>query len=415
MAESKPHLVVHFDVNETILIGDPAGGDTYDDSLNKVLAKSAFLQAPDEPGKYGACATPPTCWHDGTPLTDLPNPPPPLKPEWTFDRPDGMVAFYKQSALKRAHAKRFADEGSPGVVYAAERAKMREALGWAHAPHAALSNGSESAALLPAFFRTLEALRTSGRSFSVVLRTFGHDLPRVTEAINAYAKGEHPDFPAGAPELALPPSRMWLGRYESASGRFTLSPHDAGSGAPTITSESEVVAALSQPGVSAVMDDYNWWDGHGNVPSAGKPLWLTLGDADVQHLFFDDNIHNDPNDSIVSVRVRATSGTAAFVPLSGAQICALHGTVLRRVPTLLPVLDGDWFVHQIEECAMPREDRPTDLGDPAGEPHPLVSRGTPLAPQYDPLVPLRPRASRCHVAGAARGWRRCARARSGRS
>ncbi len=31
-----PKLVLHFDVNETILVGDDAGGDTFDDCLNKV-------------------------------------------------------------------------------------------------------------------------------------------------------------------------------------------------------------------------------------------------------------------------------------------------------------------------------------------------------------------------------------------
>ena len=41
--------------------------------------------------------------------------------------------------------------------------------------------------LLPAFYQTLDGLRRSGRRFSIVLRTFGTDLPRVAAAINAYA------------------------------------------------------------------------------------------------------------------------------------------------------------------------------------------------------------------------------------
>ena len=36
--------MLHFDINETILIGDEAGGDTVDDCLNKIIAKSAFVQ-----------------------------------------------------------------------------------------------------------------------------------------------------------------------------------------------------------------------------------------------------------------------------------------------------------------------------------------------------------------------------------
>ena len=36
LSNSKGKLVLHFDINETILIGDKAGGDTVNDCLNKV-------------------------------------------------------------------------------------------------------------------------------------------------------------------------------------------------------------------------------------------------------------------------------------------------------------------------------------------------------------------------------------------
>ena len=353
-AAALPHLILHFDVNETILMGDPAGGDTYMDCIHKSLAKCAFCKADGPLGKNGATATTPTVWHDGTPIGELPSAPPPLKPEWTFDTPAGVAAFYKQPALKRKHLKTFCDAGSPGAIYAAERARCRAALGWPHAPHPALSmeeDGGAVGVLLPAFYQTLDGLRRSGRRFSIVLRTFGTDLPRVAAAINAYAAGEHPDYPEGAPDLALPPQRMWKGRYDEGSGRFALSPHDEGNGAPSITDEREAVAALSEHGVSGVMDDYKYWASHDNDPACGKPLWLTLGDASTYQLFFDDNIHNDVKDSIVSVRARRDAAAAGgFAPLTGAQICALHGAVLRRVPTILPVLDPGWFLAEVERC-----------------------------------------------------------------
>ena len=51
---------------------------------------------------------------------------------------------------------------------------------------------------IPAFFHTLLALRQSGRPFSIVLRTFGTDLPRVQAAINAFAEGKHPLHPGAS-------------------------------------------------------------------------------------------------------------------------------------------------------------------------------------------------------------------------
>ena len=44
---TQPHLFLHFDINETILIGDPAGGDTVTECLNKIIAKSAFVRTDD--------------------------------------------------------------------------------------------------------------------------------------------------------------------------------------------------------------------------------------------------------------------------------------------------------------------------------------------------------------------------------
>ena len=37
-------LVLHFDVNETIMVGDPASNINFGQSLNNLLAKVAFFQ-----------------------------------------------------------------------------------------------------------------------------------------------------------------------------------------------------------------------------------------------------------------------------------------------------------------------------------------------------------------------------------
>ena len=107
----------------------------------------------------------------------------------------------------------------------------------------------------------------------------------------------------------------------------------------------------SLPRVSAVQDDYEWWRSHGYAPSSGKPLWLTLrGDpCGWRHIFFDDNIHAKPHDSIVAVRMRRESH-GPFAALSGEATMELHGSVLRKVPTAHAVCDIDWFVREIEAC-----------------------------------------------------------------
>lgn len=56
MATPKKRLVLHFDVNETIMVGDPVSDVDFEASLNNILAKVAFLNDSKD------------AWHDGSPL-----------------------------------------------------------------------------------------------------------------------------------------------------------------------------------------------------------------------------------------------------------------------------------------------------------------------------------------------------------
>ena len=74
-ANAKPRLVLHFDVNETIMVADPAGGDSFEDVLNKMLAKTAFVRRKDgaslhDEWKDGAAAPDELEWRDGVSLHD---------------------------------------------------------------------------------------------------------------------------------------------------------------------------------------------------------------------------------------------------------------------------------------------------------------------------------------------------------
>ena len=79
----RPRLVLHFDVNETILLGDPAGGDTFEDCLNKICAKSAFVRLRSGAAAESAKAAELSDleWWDGTAM-DGAAAPPPLREAW---------------------------------------------------------------------------------------------------------------------------------------------------------------------------------------------------------------------------------------------------------------------------------------------------------------------------------------------
>ena len=105
-------LILHFDVNETIMIGDPAGGDTFDDCLNKTLCKNAFIRkrfpapSPEEVGEGKALGRwGDWTWHDGSPLDPAlraaagATAAPPILT--AFEWPEGCVPMYTVKAFKK--------------------------------------------------------------------------------------------------------------------------------------------------------------------------------------------------------------------------------------------------------------------------------------------------------------------------
>eukprot|EP00927_Polykrikos_kofoidii_P055727 TRINITY_DN49941_c0_g1_i1.p1 TRINITY_DN49941_c0_g1~~TRINITY_DN49941_c0_g1_i1.p1 ORF type:complete len:384 (+),score=44.61 TRINITY_DN49941_c0_g1_i1:141-1292(+) len=348
-----PALFLHIDVNETILVGDPAAGESFEESLNKVIFKSAFVRR----SRIGSLE-----WHDGSPL-DVGGrvqgaAPPPLLCPW--DPPFGALPVGRTKL--QSFDKTFTADGSPGCIYRPLYDELLKALRWpgdAPADPRLLHEDGVHQLVLPAFFRLLWELGTSGRRHHIIIRTFGSDLPRVVAAVAAYAEGKHPLFP-DPPQMH--PPKLWSGRYAPGTGAFELLPDGERDDhprrprpwAPGGLPEAEALVILQSADMSGVRDDYLHWRNGAYRPETGKPLWLTLNDTASHHIFFDDNIHNDPDDSIVAVRVRGQEGQP-FVPLTGEQTRRLHGAFLRKVPTWQPILDLRWFIDQIRVCEEGRQ------------------------------------------------------------
>ena len=101
-----------------------------------------------------------------------------------------------------------------------------------------------------------------------------------------------------------------------------------------VFNENDIVTKLfsgKHGKVVIVQDDYHFWKDNTYVPGAGKPLWLSLDRPNTHHIFFDDHINNNPDDSIVCVRFREDS-SRKFVSLSGEKIRQQHGMLICMSP-----------------------------------------------------------------------------------
>ena len=348
MAAEKPKLILHFDVNETIMLCDRANGDTLEESLNKIVCKSAYVL-----GSEGDSL--PTKWYDGSCIDGNTRPPPLV----TGRDVPGAMSYYRAGRGADVYRKEFTEKGMPGEAYRHEYNAMEAALRWPSGrrdapPDRRLCRDGKHFVLIPAFFHTISTLAQAGRSFGVVIRTFGFDAEAVVRAINAFAGGMYLDTePAVWAVHVEAHTSVWHGSY-ATNGEFRLR-----QGLYELC-EADAVKVLEARGrrISCVVctDDHAWWSEHGCEPSAGKPVWITRDDRACHHIFFDDGISARGSESTVAVRVRESAGHA-FRTLSGAEALLEHGVHLVRTPTMEPILNHAWFLEEIAKCEAARDTR----------------------------------------------------------
>ncbi len=425
-ARYSSHLVLHFDINETILVGDEIGGDSREDCLNKMIAKTAFCQLPlefynnTEQGslidgdipKQRYQSVVPTHWWDGSPIHRLvetrinntitgsnetddehgdhhcqPTTIPPLYTGWHW--PPRTCPYYRTSFKPRAQ--NFIE--TDGTMYRTLYETLDQQLPGAvrtttsKAPIARYQELMQS--MIPAFFETLSELSTRHRStttqqspsakssppFTIVIRTFGMDLPDVARAISDFAHGRHPAYPEFSdPNLVLSEQHLFEGRWADRNGDFVYQLRQHGK--IVADGDEQVLTMLHSCTICGIQDDYWFWKRNDYQPWAGKPVWALSPPASMSsknvntakeddafnpnkevyyhHILLDDNIHNLHDDSVACVREEVQqvidsqkARSISFRTLTGKEIQAQHGLHLIRVPTIEPVLNSKWFLEQI--------------------------------------------------------------------
>lgn len=219
--------------------------------------------------------------------------------------------------------------------------------------------------LLPSFIKMLFDLREDGYQFSVILRTYGVDAPRVLDSIAHVAAGNHPQFPYKLPVDVnrqpgrihrLPNNRIRCDVPSAENGLETLPP-------VVLETDADIYRYMSAvDGICGFVDDFSYWQEHNYAHSKGKPLWIDIEDRDVQHILFDDNIRVSDPDSIVDVRLfeRLCSSTAISGrcrSLAVDEIAALENVFLVQADLLECTSDIDYFISRVRQCEANYSDR----------------------------------------------------------
>eukprot|EP01062_Namystynia_karyoxenos_P074517 TRINITY_DN71445_c0_g1_i1.p1 TRINITY_DN71445_c0_g1~~TRINITY_DN71445_c0_g1_i1.p1 ORF type:complete len:359 (+),score=127.36 TRINITY_DN71445_c0_g1_i1:36-1112(+) len=354
MAARRP-LVLHFDINKTIIMCDPVKGVDCDMMLNSLLSEVCWgkwdevTPPADSEGKMKAAAT----WR--------------MEAGPTVEVQPGMITYaelleevLKVDKKQKVAAKvAFTEPGNPGESVRQRYLELREKLSLPKgvtlscAP-AAVGPGRHF--LLPSFFHMLRKLHDDGREFRIVFRTFGVDLPEVIHEFNAFCNGEHPCYPDVPKEfkeraVAQPvDTGEW---YREADGTPHLSLCEGG--LVTVKhgwaeSSAGLHAKLFGEGRSlsfALRDYYPYWRDQKEADNAGKPLMVQPFDSPStpHHMFFDDNVERR---YAHIVDARAAPGGEPM-PFARTQ-----GSYLIRSEPLHAIQDPDYFAKAVaaaEEAA----------------------------------------------------------------
>uniref|UniRef100_A0A3Q2CUR4 Si:dkey-32e6.3 n=1 Tax=Cyprinodon variegatus TaxID=28743 RepID=A0A3Q2CUR4_CYPVA len=199
--------------------------------------------------------------------------------------------------------------------------------------------------ILPSFFQLIRDLAQEGREFAIVFRTFGSDLPRVLRAMSrALKEGLHPLFP-DLPELQLSVD-MTPGKIRCSRRGIVLS--RAEDRLSTSNGERGLYQYLSSvQGLGGFQDHFDWWASNTFSIRGGKPLWIDPFDQHVQHIFIDDNIRQNDEDTIVSPKVFLEPGGSDTRPASTSE---LYDISLVRTNLLQAISDHSYFTGRVHIC-----------------------------------------------------------------
>lgn len=287
---ASPHLMLYFDINETLIASDKAGKKSVEDVLNGLLAK-----------KYSAR------WECS------------LKEAMTFDDyiHDILIPGDKDDRelrqKRRDHLHHFVDylREQEHSLYPVVKSKYDEAKN--------ILKQSNSM-VFPSFFLLINYLDQKQISYSIILRTFGDEVLDVKNEIETNQKMK---FDA-------------VGKFRE--GKLHLDDDII------LETPSEIYGRLQNIGHAAIHDDWKYWDDHEMASTHSKPFYIDPVDTETLEIFFDDNIRDDGlfKNIIAPIDVK----TGKLIPVK--QLIESRQAV--RVNTLEAILNDRYFIELIEEA-----------------------------------------------------------------
>jgi len=371
MHQHKP-LVLHFDVNKTLILTDSMDSKTMDICIREAISDLFWGQSSDNDEKWEWLGP-------GTVMSKRP----PTAPKDSLTYHDYCKRIIPEKD-QRKHVVRGFGKADPEAQRAMEKLVLQASAMMELPEELKTHIGMDKAGLnkdrylmLPAIFKLIATLVRRQVRFALLFRSFGQDHEKIRTEWNAFCERRHPTFEKllegigaldgtvpGVPDkrldrihtmfrdqsgplLALdtftngPEEKSWDSwvktkpkpEADTRNGREFLQQK----GAACVTGMAEVRKFFQQQvedeATAAVKDDWAWWQWQKEADDAGK-LLVALDNADV--LFFDDNIeHSRPH--IVDCR---ESDGSSMSPDRVKEVCV-------KVNPVEALLNEDHFIEEV--------------------------------------------------------------------
>ena len=289
-----PKLLLHFDVNKTLIADDAAGSKTTDHILMHALAERYY-------DRWDERVPDPISYLDYVKHYLLP----------------GKSSDLALRAARDQQIQRFLD-------FLRERNHFYTP--WAEKQFYQLKAklAQSETLVFPSFYKLLSYLEENELRYTVLLRTFGSDLPRVIRDINTAT---------GSSMISL------KGRFKHRTLFVEMAPLQE----RCIERINDIYQFFKNSSHIAIQDNWEDWMTHEEAQEYGKTFPVDLQDDSVISLFFDDNVRVEPN-SLVNIVNPIDVHTNQ--PLNVVSL--VESKNIFRVDAIDAILDDDYFIHLVE-------------------------------------------------------------------
>ncbi len=291
-ANAADRLIIHFDINNTLIASDRIENKSSENAI-------CFLLAKKHVDYWDKTLSEPISYYDYVYNVVVPG--------------DSKDKDLKK--IRKQYLDRFIDDlrEQQHPLYA----KINEEFNTMNTKLSSLKG-----TVFASFYKLLKFLDAEQIQYSIILRTFGGDLDFIAAEINETLGTEF--FAAKA--------NFKNGALVTEFG--------------TLTDAESIYGFMTTSGNLMIQDDWNPWNLHHESSEYGKPFYLKPDDTSVFQIFFDDNIEIDDDvENIIGPKDVKTN-----LPIKVSEIIKTKNAV--RVNTIDAILNDDYFTKHVMDTAL---------------------------------------------------------------